>query len=123
MINNTFIKYGIIGVFNTLVGFGIIFFLFFLGVYPELSNFIGYVIGFFVSYFLNKKYNFKSENSHKKDLPKFLLSMSLAYILNLLVLIICYRYLDVNVYISQILAGTVYVLTGYILSKIWVFKN
>lgn len=123
MINNTFIKYGIIGVFNTLVGFGIIFFLFFLGVYPELSNFIGYVIGFFVSYFLNKKYNFKSENSHKKDLPKFLLSMSLAYILNLLVLIICYRYLDVNVYISQVLAGVVYVLTGYILSKVWVFKN
>ncbi len=123
MINNTFIKYSVIGVFNTFVGYGIIFVLVYFGLFPELSNFIGYFIGFFVSYFLNKKYNFKSKNHHKEDFPRFLLSMSIAYLSNLLVLVICYRFLDINVYLSQVFAGVVYVLVGYSLSKIWVFKK
>ncbi|NPA60755.1 MAG: GtrA family protein, partial [Epsilonproteobacteria bacterium] len=37
-----FIKYNLVGVINTLVGFGIIFILMFLGVNPILSNAIGY---------------------------------------------------------------------------------
>ncbi len=121
--SNTFIKYATIGLFNTFIGYGIIFILFYFGIFPELSNFIGYFIGFFVSYFLNKKYNFKSKNEHKKDFPKFILSMIIAYLLNLLILIICYRFLGMNVYLSQILAGFVYMIVGYFLSKIWVFES
>ncbi len=123
MTNNTFIKYGIIGIFNTFIGYGLIFILFYIGILPELSNFIGYFVGFFVSYFLNKKYNFKSKKQHKKDLPKFIFSMLVAYCLNLIMLMLCYRALHINVYLSQIFAGIIYVLAGYLLSRTWVFKK
>lgn len=121
MPNNTFFKYGIIGIFNTFIGYGLTFYLFYIGLIAELSNFIGYLVGFFISYFLNKKFNFKSTNSHKKDLPKFIISMGIAYIMNLIVLFITYRIFVINVYLSQILAGVVYVFVGYLMSKFWVF--
>lgn len=122
MIPKSFLKYGLIGIVNTVFGYGVIFLLLYLGIVAELSNLIGYILGFFLSYNLNKKYNFKSQNSHKKDLPKFLISMGIAYLLNLLVLVLCYRYFGIDVYISQIIAGIIYTLTGYFLSKMWVFR-
>lgn len=120
--NNSFVKYGVIGLVNTIIGYGLIFTFMYLGILAEISNFLGYFVGFFVSYSLNKKYNFKSQNSHKRDLPKFLISMSIAYIFNLLTLIACYRFFGLNSYLSQIIAGAIYTLSGYILSKIWVFN-
>jgi len=121
--NNTLIKYGLIGIFNTFIGYGLTFLLFYIGILAELSNFIGYIIGFFVSYYLNKKYNFKSKNSHKKDMPKFIVSMLVAYIVNLIVFSLFYRYLEMNAYLSQVIAGIFYVAIGYILSKIYVFNG
>jgi len=120
--NNTFIKYSIIGVFNTFIGYGTTFFLFYVKVFPELANFLGYVLGFFVSYILNKKYNFKSTGSHKKDFPRFIASMMIAYMVNLLVFSLMYRFFEVNIYLAQVAAGIFYVMVGYLLSKIWVFR-
>ncbi len=48
-----FLKYNLVGVINTLVGFGIIFILMFLGLSPILSNAIGYLIGSSISFILN----------------------------------------------------------------------
>lgn len=123
MRNNTFLKYGLIGIFNTLVGYGLTFYLFYVGIVPEIANFLGYFIGFFVSYFLNRKFNFKSNNEHKKDLPKFIASMGSAYVVNLVMLFLCYRIFEINVYLSQIVAGVFYILVGYLMSKFWVFRS
>lgn len=122
MISNSAIKYILIGVINTLFGYGVIFLLIYINIEAEIANFIGYLLGFFLSYYLNKKYNFKSSKSHREDLPKFIISMAISYILNLTVMVISYRVLDIDVYISQIIAGVVYTISGYILSKLWVFK-
>lgn len=87
----------------------------------ELSNFLGYAIGILLSYFLNKKYNFKSNNSHVKDFPRFAISMFTAYIVNLIILMVIFRYYELSFYLAQVLAGVGYVLVGYILSKYYVF--
>jgi putative flippase GtrA len=120
--NNEPLRYILVGGFNTLIGYTIIASLFYVGFFPELSNFIGYFIVIFISYFLNKKYTFRSEDSHKKNLPRFISSMLIAYLFNLLTFEIFYRVLSVNIYLSQIYAVVVYTLIGYFLSKKWVFK-
>lgn len=121
--NNEPLRYILVGGFNTLIGYTIIASLFYVGFFPELSNFIGYFIVIFISYFLNKKYTFRSEDSHKKNLPRFISSMLIAYLFNLLTFEIFYRVLSVNIYLSQIYAVVVYTLIGYFLSKKWVFKK
>lgn len=123
MLKNTFVKYGLIGIINTCVGYGITFYLFYIDILPELANFIGYLIGFFISYLLNKKFNFKSTKKHREDLPKFLISMGSAYIINLIVLFIAFRVFEINVYASQIISGLFYILVGYFMSKFWVFGS
>lgn len=121
--NKSLVKYILVGITNTLIGYTLIFFFIFVGIYPEVSNLFGYGFVMIISYFLNKKFTFKSQNSHSKEFSRFLLSMGLAYVLNLLTLMIGYRFFEINVYVSQILAGGVYTMSGYILSKNWVFTK
>ncbi|MCH5314230.1 MAG: GtrA family protein [Helicobacter sp.] len=115
------IMYLIVGVINTCVGYGIIFFALYCSLMPELANALGYGIGFIVSYCLNKTFTFASSSSHKRDLPRFALAMGIAYITQLLAMSFAYRILDVNPYIAQIVGGAVYVCLGFVISKCWVF--
>ena len=108
-------KYLLVGVVNTLIGFGFIFLFVFLGLGAELANLLGYCIGITCSYFLNKYFTFKARA--KNDFLKFILSMLLAYGVNLLVLIVCFRFLSWDIYLSQCLAGVSYTLVGFLLSK------
>ena len=121
----TLIKYLIIGVLNTIVGFGL-FLLMWQGLSQELSNIIGYAVGICFSFVMNKIFTFKSKQTSKtanlKEFLKFVSSMLIAWILNFITLKICLN-LGVNPYISQIIAGAIYTITGYLLSKIWVFKK
>lgn len=119
----SFIKYLMVGMINTLVGFGIIFLLMYGGLLPEIANFIGYLCGFILSFILNKYFTFKSKNYVKSEFIRFALSMGIAYLINLLILVISYRYFGINEYISQIIAGIFYTLSGYILSKFYAFKK
>lgn len=119
-----FFLYCLVGVLNTFVGFGIIFALTFLGILPELANFLGYCMGIICSFFLNNKITFAKNNVKKSQgLLKFSFSMGVAYLLNLLVLFLSYRFFGLNVYFSQILAGVSYTLCGFVLSKSFVWRE
>ena len=117
------IKYLFVGVINTIFGYTVILILMFIGIIPEISNFVGYLLGVGLSYFLNKKFTFKSNIDNKQGIIKFYLSMLIAYILNLFVLIVTYRIFNINPYISQIFAGIVYTLIGFLLSNFFVFVS
>jgi putative flippase GtrA len=110
-------NYLFVGVINTAASYSVVIGLTYINFLAELSNFAGYVLGFFLSYFLNKKFTFRSTCPHKRVLPRYLISICIAYCLNLLTLIILFRLMKENVYISQIIAGGVYTLAGYFLSK------
>ncbi len=95
----------------------------FIGLMPELSNAIGYAIAFINSYVLNKKFTFESKNKHKQDFIRFAFATILAYLINLLSLVICFRVFYINEYISLIIANIIYVIVGYILHRFWTFKK
>ncbi|MEM3845541.1 MAG: GtrA family protein [Candidatus Parvarchaeota archaeon] len=118
-----FSKYLLVGLMNTIVGYGIIFSLMYVGVSPEVSNIIGYAIGITVSYVLNKIYTFKSKAHPKKEFPKFVASLLAAYGLNFVTLVICVRILHINAYVSQIISGAVYTLSGFVFVRYFAFKG
>lgn len=119
---NTAIKYLLVGILNTIVGFGAIIIFMFIGILPEIANLLGYFIGIIFSYFLNKHFTFQSQNSHKKDFIRFAASMGAAYLINLAVFILAFRIFLIDKYISQIIASIFYTISGYVLSKYWAFK-
>jgi putative flippase GtrA len=116
-----FVTYNIVGIANTLVGFSIIFLLMFAGVGATLSNAIGYAIGSVLSYYLNKKYTFKSTSDSKMQAVKFFMVLGVSYLFNFLTLQWLLGML--NPYIAQLFSAVVYTLSSFLLAKFIVFKD
>ena len=92
-----------------------------LGFSPYISNFTGYVTGFFCSFFLHMNFVFSVPEKIFYRMARFLVTFFVSYIANFGTLFFCLQ-LKVNDVISQIGAGIVYVLVMFLLSRLWVFK-
>lgn len=116
-------RFSLVGVLNTLVGYGVIFLLLYVGFIAEVANTLGYLVGFVNSYFFNKNWTFKSKNSHKSDFVRFGISVLVAFVAQFICMSVSIRIFEVNVYAAQIIGGIIYVIVGFLLSKFFVFKD
>jgi putative flippase GtrA len=112
--------YNLVGIVNAFVGLGSVLALTYFGLIAEVANFLGYVIGICLSYFLNSKFTFKAKRTALKAF-KFTIAMGIAYCLNLGFLSISYRIYDIDVYLAQCLAGVIYTASGFLLCRYFVF--
>ena len=120
---NQFIRFILVGVINTGLGYGIIFACMYLaGISPELSNVIGYMIGLIFSYLLHRKFTFRSTKRRSTEFIRFSVVFLMAYCANLVTLIVLFRAVGVYAGLSQVIAGFVYVGTSYLLNKSYVFQ-
>lgn len=80
---NSFIRFLMVGVINTLTGLSaMLLFLNLLGQSYWLSTFLGNSIGAVVSYLLNRSFTFKSTVGHQQGLYRFMIVILLCYILS-----------------------------------------
>lgn len=116
-----FFSYNLVGIVNTLFGFSLIFTLMFLGISAVVANAIGYFFGAILSYYLNKKYTFKSKDNSHREAIKFFMVLGVSYLLNFLTL----QWLleSINHYYAQLVSAIVYTLSSFILAKFFVFKD
>jgi len=80
MIKNTFIKFLLVGVMNTIIGLSIMYIclnVFRLHYWP--STFIGNSVGAVVSYLLNRAFTFQSTVSHKRGMVRFVVVITVCY--------------------------------------------
>lgn len=76
------IKFGIVGVINTIFGTAIMFGLYNLaGCSYWLSSAANYFFGSILSYFLNKNFTFQNKDSVAKTVPKFVINILVCYLL------------------------------------------
>jgi putative flippase GtrA len=119
-----FSRYLLVGVFNTLYGWVIIFgAMYFLRMSPEASNVLGYSIGLLVSFALNRTFIFRSSGRPSGELARFFAVVAIAFGLNLVVLYVLVRILLIHEAVSQVLAGVVYVISSYAMNKKFVFQQ
>jgi putative flippase GtrA len=112
-----------VGVFNTLLGYGVIFACMYLAsMTPESSNATGYAVGLVASYVLHRKYTFDSKQNRRSEILKFLTAFIVAYASNFAVLVILIHRIGMHEGASQVLAGLVYVAASFIMNKYFVFK-
>ena len=116
-----FLKYNIVGIANTLVGFSIVFLLMFSGVSPIKSNVIGYTIGSILSYYLNSRYTFDAKSYSTKQVIKFFIVLLVAYFLNYLTL--QWMLGEVNPYLAQLVSAIVYTVSSFLLMRGFVFTH
>lgn len=119
-----FIRFVMVGVFNTLYGFAIIFAcMYWFGLGTFVSNAIGYVCGLITSYVLNRVFTFKSEATGPGEAMRFLIVFVLAYVANLALLYACVHWGGIHAGLSQVIAGTAYVAASFLLNKFYVFRQ
>jgi putative flippase GtrA len=121
---NQFSRFLVVGLFNTLLGYSVIFACMYLArIVPEISNVAGYAVGLIASYVLNKNYTFNSKTNNPQEMIRFLAVFGIAYVANLAMLSFLIHKIGVSNGLSQIYAGTAYVFVFFAMNKYYVFTN
>ena len=80
--DRTFWKFILVGIANTLVGTGIMFIFYNVFHFSYwISSASNYIFGSIFSYILNRLFTFKSNDTTTKTLPRFVINITLCYLL------------------------------------------
>lgn len=121
---NEFARFVLVGVTNSAIGYSVIFGLMLgAGWSPELSNVTGYGVGLAASYVLHRTFTFESRAKPLGEVTRFLIVFFFAFGLNLLALTFLVRVLGVADWLSQVIAGVIYVVSSYSLNRALVFRS
>ena len=128
-----FIKFGIVGLSNTLISLGIYYFLVYAGLHYLTANVAGFVVSVCNAYFWNSKFVFKNTEPPVGDKNKKTRRFSVTFVktfamygstfaLGSLLLFIMVDILGVSEWIAPLLNLCVTVPINFLMSKFWVFK-
>ena len=79
LLKNSFVRFLIVGVGNTLLSMVLMFLLEDLGYWPSTA--IAYVAGAIMSFFLNRYFTFHSQETLKRSAVKFAINVAVCYVL------------------------------------------
>lgn len=116
------VKFGIVGLGNTLITFIVYFILVKLNIYYVIANIIGYAAGVINSFFWNSSWVFKKSPGNFNLLIKFILVNLITLGVTSLILYIGVDMLGLSKYIAQILSTLIGILFNFTLNKLWTFK-
>ena len=118
-----FVKFCLVGIFNTAVFYGIYYLLLQLGFSYIVAATAGTIAGILNSYIWNKIFVFRSKRRSIGEIIKFMIVYGVQYICNITVIHICVTYLG----ISEVLAGIPAIGIGMFISflgmKFWSFRR
>jgi putative flippase GtrA len=123
MLDRSLIRYLLVGVANTLVGLGVIYFsMYELGLGNVTSNALGYGVGIVVSFGLNRQWTFRHTGSALPAMARFLVVTAVAYVANLGAVLVLSEGLGLNRYLAQLGGAPPYTLVGYLGSRYFAFR-
>lgn len=119
-----FLKYSIVGITNSIIGFGTIFIVYnFFHANYILANIFGYALGLVNSFVWNKKWTFKSTRHSSKEVTPFILIFLLSYAVNLITVIASVEFLKIEENVSQVIGMCFYTATNFLSNRRWTFRH
>ena len=118
------IKYGIVGVSNTVITAVVIWIMMKLfGCSDVVSNMVGYVAGVLNSFIWNKQWTFRSSAGWLGSAVRFGVVFGVCYLLRLGFLVcVLTPYLPIDPYYNQLIAMAFYTVINFIMNKFYTFK-
>lgn len=118
-----FIKFGMVGVSNTLISLLIYYALIYFNINYVIANTIGFVVSVLNAYYWNNKYVFnKSDEGNLKPLIKTFASYGATFVLSTILLIVMVDYLSISQILAPILNLIITIPLNFLLNKFWAFK-
>lgn len=117
------IRFGIVGVINTIVGYGVYFILLRFKVFYVASLLISHIIGVTNSYFWNKYFTFKSSQKSFKEVARFVSVYAVTFAVNLVILMVMVEKIKLGKDIAQLIALFVVTAISFLGHKFWSFSQ
>lgn len=124
------LRFGAVGIANTLIDFGLLFILRWFGMPVLAANFFSTSVAFTFSFIANKNYTFKTSGVNlRREVTSFLVvSLVAAWIIQPIVIYICLRILEplddsASLLIAKVIAVGAAIVWNYILYSRIVFKK
>ena len=123
-----FIKFGIVGISNTLIAYITYSICVYIGINFLIANAIGFLISVLNAYYWSDRFVFKKGDGESRSALWTLIKTYMAYGCTglLLASILLYFYverLNISEYIAQLLVLVVTIPLNFIINKYWSFKN
>jgi Predicted membrane protein len=120
-----FIKFGIVGVSNTLLALFIYYILIFCNVHYIIANTIGFVCSVINAYYWNSKYVFndnKSERNHVRSFIKVFVSYASTFILGTVLLYLWIDIIHISDMVAPIINLCITIPLNFLMNKVWAMK-
>lgn len=123
-----FVKFGLVGVTNTAVAYGIYALILMLGGHYLLGSVVSFLVSVAWSFLLNNRFVFKKEDGETRVWWKTLIKAYLSYGITgiLLANVLLYLWIDVlgvNQYLAFFLNLIITIPTNFLLNKLWAFRR
>lgn len=118
------IKFGLVGLSNTVISLLIYYVLIWGGINYLLSTITGYLLSSVWGYFLNKIWVFKAKKQRAfgKSLTRYYIVYSVSLILSIALAYFWVDLLGITKYISPILSMCITIPFNFVLNKYWVYQ-
>jgi putative flippase GtrA len=122
-----FIKFGIVGLSNTVISYAIYSVLVYIGLHYLVASIISFIISVLNSFFWNNKYVFKKDDDQKRNVFHSLIKTYISYaftglILQNLFLFLFIDILHISKYLAPLFGLVITIPLNFILNKLWAFK-
>lgn len=123
-----FVKFGIVGLSNTLISYVVYVVLVFMGVYYLAASLIGFVVSVLNAYYWNNKYVFQTDAGESRVWWKTLIKTFASYagtglVLSNILLILWVEILHWPEIIGPLINLIVTIPLNFVLNKYWAFKK
>ena len=123
-----FVKFGIVGISNTLIGYVVYSLCVWLGMHYLLANVVGFFISVLNAFYWSDRFVFKKGGNEERGLWTSFLKTVLAYastgiLLNSILLWLFIDELYMSEYVAPLIILMITVPTNFILNKYWSFKT
>ena len=117
------LRYALVGLINSAVGFSVILALTWAGMAPVAANVLGYAAGLTVGFVLSRSYVFRSRARPRAEILRYLAAFAFSYLLNLSILVCATRYTTLPPIAAQLAAIAGYVMAMFVCSRFYVFSK
>lgn len=117
------IRFVIVGIATTLVHFVVLSIFFrYLGYKIVPSTVVAFFFAVIFSYAMSYCFTFRSTQTHKSSVPKFLLSVGLGFVWNIALMQLLVETVELNYVVAFLMTTIVVMSNNFLLTKFWVFK-
>ena len=117
-----FLKFGIVGISNTIIALGIYYTVLFLIRNYMLANLVSWVISVLNAFYWNNRYVFKNNQNWKKVLFKTYISYGASLFVSTCLLYFQIEWVGISDKIAPLLTLAITVPLNFIMNKFWTFR-